>query len=389
MKFWYFTEQQYHPAWDRFAGPIRNVPPTSLIDPDEAADLMDRYYREFAAIDEMGLNIAVNEHHTSYQCMSPTPYLSMAALARTTKRARLLSIGTPIAQRSDPVRVAEEIALADILSRGRTEAGLIKSIPWEYFNSNANPMRITERFWEAHDLIVKALSTRSGPFAWNGRFFHYRNVNVVPRPYQDPHPPIWMTGQSPGSAASIAERGYVAATSQNGPGAAPFFKAYREAYERRFGEPPSTDRLAYICYIAVGKTESEAQERAQRVHKWVEFLPRQDSRFQHAAGYAPARDFARLLRAGKGGSLFFNYVPPSIVELREQGIMFFGTADQVTEQLIKFYRKVNGFGHLLMQMGGIATQEDTIESMQLIANVVRPRLEEFNRSESLDHAVAI
>src|ERR1700739_3046973 len=111
MRLWYFSEQQYHPAWERSAGPIRNTPPTGLIDPDVAADLIDRYYEEFAAIDELGLNIAVNEHHTTFQCMSTTPYLSVAALARTTKRARILSIGSPLAQRPDPVRLAEEIAL--------------------------------------------------------------------------------------------------------------------------------------------------------------------------------------------------------------------------------------------------------------------------------------
>jgi len=376
MKFWYFTEQQYHPAWDRVTGTIRNTPPSGLIDPDEAADLFDRYYEEFQAFDELGLNIAVNEHHTSYQCMSPTPYLHMAALARITRKARLLSIGTPIAQRPDPVRVAEEIALADMMSRGRTEAGLIKSIPWEYFNSNANPMGLMDRFWEAHDLIVKALTTRDGPFRWDGEYFQYRNVNIIPRPYQD-CPPIWMTGQSPSSAKDIAAKGYIAATSQNGTDAVPFFDAYRQSYAASFGRAATDDRLAYICYVALGKTEEVARERAQRVHKWVEFLARQDDRFQHAAGYAPAKDFARLLQANRGGSLFFNYVPPSIDKLREQGIMFWGTPDQVSEQIGSFYQRVGGFGHLLMQMGGVASQSDTIESMQLMAEIVAPRLKEI------------
>ncbi len=50
------------------------------------------------------------------------------------------------------------------------------------------------RYWEAHDLILKAMSTTDGPFNWEGEFFHYRNVNIWPRPLQQPTPPVWMTG---------------------------------------------------------------------------------------------------------------------------------------------------------------------------------------------------
>jgi alkanesulfonate monooxygenase SsuD/methylene tetrahydromethanopterin reductase-like flavin-dependent oxidoreductase (luciferase family) len=379
MKLWYFTEQQYHPAWEACPGPIRNTPPTGLIDPDDAADLIDRYYEEFAAIDELGLNIAVNEHHTTLQCMSTTPYLSVAALARTTKKARILSIGSPLAQRPDPVRLAEEIALTDIMSRGRTEVGFIKSVPWEYFNSNANPMRLMDRFWEANDLILKALSTRDGPFSWEGRYFHYRNVNIIPRPYQDPHPPIWMAGQSPSSARVIAERKYVAVTSMSGSDAGPFFSAYRDQYKKTHGAAAGKDRLGYICYVAVAHSEAEARKRAQLVHKWVEFLPSQNAGFQHAAGYATAQDFARMLRSGKQLGRFDKDAVPTIDELRERNVMFWGTPDHVYKQIEGFYRRVGGLGHLLTQMGGYATKHDTIESMTLMANEVLPRLQELSQ----------
>jgi alkanesulfonate monooxygenase SsuD/methylene tetrahydromethanopterin reductase-like flavin-dependent oxidoreductase (luciferase family) len=380
MKLWYFTEQQYHPGWEQVSGPIRNTPPTDVIDPVVAADLFDRYYEEFAVADELGLGIAVNEHHTSLQCMSPATLLSVAAIARTTSRARILSIGTPIAQRPDPVRVAEEIALTDMLSRGRTEVGLIKSVPWEYFNSNANPVGVTERFWEAHDLILKALTTRHGPFAWHGEHFHYRNINVVPRPYQDPHPPIWMTGQSPSSARTIATRGHVGVTSQSGArDAAPFFAAYRDEYEKVHNAPPTVDRLGYLCYMAVASTETKAADVAQRIHKWVEYLGSQHPGFQHAAGYAPAGDFARMMRAGQGNiGVFSGYRAPSIAKLRDDGVMFFGTPRQVCDQVRTFMDRVGPIGHLLVQMGGYATQTDTVESLALMAEQLHPMLEEFS-----------
>ncbi len=377
MKLWYFTEQQYHPGWELVDGPIRNTPPTRVIDPVIAADLIDRYYEEFHAIDEMGVNIAVNEHHASLQCMSTAPFLSIAALARTTKNARLLSIGTPLAQRPDPVRVAEEIALTDIMARGRTEVGFVKSLPWEYFNSNANPTRLMDRFWEANDLILKALSSRDGPFAWEGEFFHYRNVNIVPRPFQDPHPPIWMTGTSAGSARAIADRGYVAATSMSGMGAAPFFEAYRHQFRQTHLRDAPADRTAYICYLVIGNNEAEAEARAHRFHKWIQFLGSAHPGYQHAAGYASAADFARILLSGKGmGNV--GRVTPTIQQLREQKIMFWGTPDQVYEQLADFTRQVGGIGHLLTQIGGYSTKEDTIDIMRLMSQEVFPRLQELD-----------
>lgn len=376
MRLWYFTEQQYHPGWELVDGPIRNTPQTRHCDPEIAADLIDRYYEEFSEIDEMGMNIAVNEHHTSFQSMSVAPYLSVAAIARTTSKARILSIGTPIGQRPDPVRVAEEIALTDVMSRGRTECGFIKSIPWEYFNSNANPVRVMDRFWEANDLIIKALTTRDGPFHWEGEFFRYRNVNIVPTPYQDPHPPLWMTGTSAGTARAIAARDYVAVISQSGRQAViPFFEAYRDQYRKSHGREAPAEKMGYTCYLAIGDTEEEARQTAQAVHKWVEYLPSQHPGYQHAAGYAPAQDFARMLMKGPLGQ--FDAAIPSIEDLRERHVMFYGTPDQVYEQFTHFQEVSGGIGNLLFQMGGYATKAQTLKSLRLMQKEVLPRLAEY------------
>ncbi len=122
----------------------------------------------------------------------------MAILARETKKVRLLALGMPIGNRNDPIRVAEEYSMIDVISRGRLEMGFVKGVPFEISPANTNPADLTERFWEAHDLILKAMTSHDGPFNWEGTHFQYRSVNVWPRPYQQPHPPVWTPVGSAG-----------------------------------------------------------------------------------------------------------------------------------------------------------------------------------------------
>ena len=126
MRVWYFTEQSYMPGWSQVEGSIRITPPSRVIDPDIASSLLHRYFDEWAAADELGLDIMVNEHHTTFSNLSPSVGLHMAILARITQKARLLCLGVPVVNRMDPFRIAEELALIDVLSRGQLEFGLIK-----------------------------------------------------------------------------------------------------------------------------------------------------------------------------------------------------------------------------------------------------------------------
>src|SRR5207245_1618724 len=75
----------------------------------------------------------------------------------------------------------------------------------------AGPARVIDRFWEAYDRNVKAWTSHDGPFSWEGKYFHHRQVNIWPRPFQEPHPPIWITALSPSSARAVGEKGYIVA----------------------------------------------------------------------------------------------------------------------------------------------------------------------------------
>lgn len=376
MRTWLFSEQQYHPAWDRVDGPLRIRQPSRVIDPNVAAALTDRYFREWAVCDEVGIDIVVNEHHATLTCMSTSPLLSLAALARTTKNVRLLSLGTPITNRMDPLRIAEEIAMVDMMSHGRLEVGLVKGSDWELYNSNSNPVRMMDRFWEAHDFIVRALTSHDGPFAYDGEFYRYRNVNVFPRVLQQPHPPIWIPGSSAPSAKRIAELGYVAATFMSGFGAKAFFDAYRAAYAEAHGRPAPRDRLAYIALSVTADTEAEARARAERLRAWQYALYRVVPGTLNPPGYMSVADNVRYLRSG-AATASGPVAIPTIDEMAQRGILFWGTPDMVVDQITRFHDTVGGFDHLLMQMGGQLTFEDTEDSLRLFAREVYPRLKKL------------
>src|SRR5260370_25059372 len=105
----------------------------------------------------------------------PAAPLMLAAVARLSKTARLLILGNPIANRRHPVRVAEEMAMVDILSHGRLEAGFVRGVPYEILPANSNPVLTNERHLEALDLIVKAWTNHHVPFSLESRSYHHRS----------------------------------------------------------------------------------------------------------------------------------------------------------------------------------------------------------------------
>src|SRR6476620_11449191 len=172
MRVYQFTEQPYPDAWSDHGGSLRVNLPNRRCDPRIAADLFHRYYDEWLLADELGLDIMLNEHHQTATCMSSTVSVTLSILARQTRRARLLVLGYPIGHRQDPLRVAEELATVDVVSRGRLDMGFIKGVPYEFAASNHNPVGVMGRFWEAHDFILKAMTTHYGPFNWESEHFH-------------------------------------------------------------------------------------------------------------------------------------------------------------------------------------------------------------------------
>jgi alkanesulfonate monooxygenase SsuD/methylene tetrahydromethanopterin reductase-like flavin-dependent oxidoreductase (luciferase family) len=106
----------------------------------------------------------------------------------------LLVLGNSIALYNPPTRVAEEMAMLDVISGGRLIAGFPVGTSMDInYCYGQNPATVRDKYREGHDLIIKAWRERE-PFAWNGKYTKLRYVNLWPRPIQQPHPPVWVPG---------------------------------------------------------------------------------------------------------------------------------------------------------------------------------------------------
>ena len=383
-----FTEMPYPylPKADLLPNNRISVP-NSFYDPDAGYELYKKYYDIYAAADQMGLDVMVNEHHTTATCTNAVTPLSMAILARETKDARILTLGNPLAHRPDPVRVAEEMATVDVISGGRADIGFVRGVPQETIAVNSSAVDMRDRFWESLDLIMKAFTTHDGPFSWEGEYFHHREVNLWPRPYQQPHPPIWSPTTGTASAPAMAERDMTIATLSVGTrGAAEIFAAYRGRLEE-LGRPPAPlSKFAYSAQLFVGDTDEEAMREGEKVKLWFREAGRHFFQYTDPPGYLPPQVRTKTIKArAEGRRLSIPLGPPPgltlaevvdtpVEELTRRGMMMAGNPDTVFEQMRDFFDAVGGFGNFLpMVQYATMSYELTEKSMERYATEVLPR----------------
>ena len=195
----HFTERPYQdPKSGYFGGagiPIKDLSLSNEIyDSVVGAELYNRYLDERLYAEEMGFDgIMLNEHHSTPFCMGGAMNVEASILARITKKAKIVLLGNILPIWDDPLWLVEQLAMIDMISHGRLVSGWVRGTGRESIAHNAPPTHNWERFQEAHEFIIKAW-TEPGPFRWEGKHYQYRYVNPWAKPYQKPHPPVWLPG---------------------------------------------------------------------------------------------------------------------------------------------------------------------------------------------------
>src|SRR6266581_3908846 len=212
MKLYYFSEMPHHEYPDAEGEKypsLRLAFPNRFFNREKAAANYQRYLDEYDFADKVGFDgLMINEHHSTPSCVNVGVNMAAAVLGRTTRRAKLLILGNILPIEDNPVRMAEQLAMADLISGGRVLSGFVRGTGVETWWANSNPVHNRERFEECHDLILKAWTT-PGPFRWEGRHYHFRHVNPWCVPLQKPHPPIWIPGTASPETAVWAGRRFV------------------------------------------------------------------------------------------------------------------------------------------------------------------------------------
>src|ERR1700736_3290147 len=386
MQAWYHCENVYpfvpQEVLDR-ADSVRASLPNKYCDPKISSDLFEECLDEHLLCDELGVNVVSIEHHSGINSLYGASPMILGILARQTKNVRILSLGTLITVRPDPVRIAEEYATADVMSRAGSEIGFVKSGDSEMVSGNVNPVGYVNRFWEAIDVIKLALTSHDGPVSFEGKYYTHRHINLWPGPYQRPHPQFWAATGDPETSAELGRRGYINALVLRGPEASKrAFDAYRQARQDAGLPAPGTARFAYAALCYVGDTDEEGVAVGSKLLWFLntslkqgpqmsKFLPGRLTPEIAAQNYRSALRSGGLANVRPGQSLIGITAEQAIA----RGILCAGSPDTVYRQIMDIYEKVGGFGHLIfIGRSGFLDHREAEKGIRLLAKEVLPRL---------------
>jgi len=291
------------------------------------------------------------EHHFSEYGFCASPALSLAAVARTTRRIRLCT-GVVVLPFNHPVRVAEDYAMLDNLSGGRVELGVGRGYqPIEYQGYGIDQSRSRELFDESIEIVRRAWTNERLDF--EGRYYRFHDVEVRPRPFQQPHPPIWLAALSEETFEKAGRLGFNLLCSPVFGGSLPAAREriarYREALEKH-GHDPSTREVGALVMVYAGRSQEEARREFADPVIWY------------------FRTFGKYVAPKLGQPAVPSYEwytqirdLASVVEwdqLLEHGAEVCGEADYVTERIAQIRDEI-GIDHFLCwtRLGGLAADK--------------------------------
>jgi len=350
--------------------------PNSNFDPAKGHKLYNRYLDELEYGEELGFDaIAVNEHHQTAYGLMPSPIVTASALARRPTRAKIAIIGSALPLREHPLMVAEEHAMIDVISGGRLISGFVRGIGAEYHTFGVNPTFSHDRFHEAHDLIVRAW-TEPGPFAFQGRHYNVQYVNLWPRPYQKPHPPIWIPSQ--GSKETIdwaahPDRRYTYLQTFSPANVVQrYLKMYRDTC-RSFGYEAEDSQLGWAVPVYIAETDELARREAKpHFEAFRNVFLKMPVEMLLPPGYTSRESLKNVMKAK--AAIFGDTTLEKSIEL---GLIVCGSPETARRALESYWKDMR-FGNLLVlcQFGTLPA-DLTRKNMELFAREVMPAVKAF------------
>jgi natural product biosynthesis luciferase-like monooxygenase protein len=306
----------------------------------------------------------VEQHFNSDLSILPSPLLMLAALAERTRTLRL-GIAIVLLPLSHPLRVAEEIATLDVLSNGRAEFGIGRgSIPSHFTGFGVDQAESRDRFLESLQVIIQAWTNER--LSFQGRFFNIENLSVVPKPVQQPYPPIRVAANSPDTFELMGQLGHpiFAAAQVN-----PFHKLreyvplYRQALKAAGHPDRGGEDVTILLPLYVG--ESPAQIRQDLEPSITHFLHAVASLYtgQNWGEQAETRRIQEVLERVR--SMTYEQVC--------EVMALFDTPEVCVERL-KSLQQDLGMGRTIcwFNPGGMVPHDRVMRSMELFAAKVMP-----------------
>ena len=352
-------------------------------DPKTAMRTYEEHLDAWEALDRFGYDgVGFNEHHCSPYGLMNSPNLMAASAAQRTKRLKLLIYGNllPVHQ---PLRLAEELAMIDCLSKGRLISGFARGIPREYQVHNIPLSESRARFEEAYDIITRAWSEEV--FSYEGRFWSYNDVALWPRPVQQPHPPIWIPIVGSQESIEFAARHDIPITP--GLGRA---RGLRDDIIRYYAKclAASGHRIT-PNHLSLGITAYVADSKAQALKEYgphILYFNRTlfshgnftETETQRQTGYASASstDYVRPENARAAMNLRSEFRNLTMEQLEEQAEhMPLGTADEVAARIIEAAESAGANTVQLAMNRGALPHELFMNQIERFAREVLPILQ--------------
>jgi alkanesulfonate monooxygenase SsuD/methylene tetrahydromethanopterin reductase-like flavin-dependent oxidoreductase (luciferase family) len=344
-------------------GPPREWPVApGEYDPELGAKAYQGMVERARFVEKLGFDwISLSEHHYSPRIVTPSPPLAAAYLASQVETIKIALLG-PIVPVSNPIRVAEELAMLDTMAPGRFVFGLLRGTTNEYLSYDLNPKEARERTDEGMELILRAWGEPQ-PFGWQGRYFQYRTVSIWPRPPQHPRPETYALGVS-AEAADFAGRHRLGLGVSYGTFA---LMGQATGYYRKrcaeYGWEPGPDDIVYRANMILGETDEAADAALERRSS-------AQAPFPMRAGLAKA--LVEQDRRNVGGEQ-----RPANVG-RVLPISFCGGPDRVVEQIRRAREEIGaGVLDLSLTDPGAGDTGAMMESLDLFGRQVLPRIREI------------